>query len=573
MTIIAKFRAKSMNPAPAMPAIRTVKNRHVYIALVGIWVLLAGTSPSVLAQDTVITVRVTYVAGQNVYLDVGRDQGVMPGDTLRLYREGALVGEMTVVSSIADRSVTTFAGEPFPVTRGGTFQLRATVLPPEESAVPDPENPVEPQPEPEVLVEQQPEPDGAAPSRERARVRRRAGPKVSGRVMLSLNALQSQTSWAGVASGSVKRTFLTPSMNLQLNVRDLPSGMRFRTRLRTDYRYTTSRSIEPTLSVRAYEVLVEKDFDQFAVQAGRFSNRYASYGGYWDGLLVHYGNRRSGVGTALGFMPDRSNEGFTSEMPRYGGFAHFEVGDRSGLRYGANLSFNEIRPTNDLLNHRFAGLSHDLRWQTLALRNDVQLDRDPETGDWVASRLQVRASYELARGLRLHGRYAIRRPYSIYRVQRVISYRRDQANAGVSVYTRGITVGGNVAFNFFEDEFQGRIDDGRTLSGYAQVPQVGLGGLSFMTTASYWQAGEDDEGSSFFFTTGVSRYLGQARVRVQYQFYRTVTLADPFVTHSGTLYAVVPLGRGFYTSSNVRLQRSTALRSVALYTSLWYTFR
>lgn len=554
----------STSPTPAMHVIRRVKRiKYIYIATMAVALTWASVGPAAYAQEAWVTVRVTYVAGQNVYLDAGRDQGIQPGDTVEVYRDGASIGRLAVVSSISDRSVMTFAGAPFPVTRGTAFQVRVQALPGEEAAPP-------PDAAPEPAAVAPPGQEEAYRSGEAETVRRkvRAGPRVSGRVMLSLNALQSNTKWAA-ASSVTKRTFVTPSMNLYLTVRDLPHGMRLRTRLRTDYRYSASRAIAPTLSVRAYEVLLEKDFETFSIQAGRFTNRYASYSGYWDGALLHYGGKHAGIGTAIGFMPERSNEGFSAAMPRYAGFAHLDVGDRARLRYAANLSFNEIRPTNELLTHRFAGLSQTLQWGTFSLRNDLQLDQDPETRRWIASRLQLRGSVEATRGVRVHGRYTIRRPYSIYRLQNVLSYRRDQATAGLSLYVGGVTVGATVAFNFIEDALNGRLDDGRTVGGYLQLPKTGVLDLRFAATASYWQ---DDNGSSFFLNTGVSRHLGRVQTRLQYQYYRTVTFADPLLTHALALNASVPLGRGFYASSNARLQRSAFLRSVAFYTSLWYSF-
>lgn len=535
------------------------------IATMAALLALASGGAAAYAQEGGVTVRVTYVAGQNVYLDAGRDQRILPGDTLAVYRDGALAGRLVVVSSISDRSVATFADTPFPMTRGMELQVRAPVPPGEETPAPPPDA----EPDPAVVPPAEQAADPYAASRTTPQRRARTGPRVDGRMMVSLNTLQSDTRWTTVPSGATKRTFATPSLNLNLTVRDLPHGLRLRTRLRTDYRYSSHRSIDPAWSVRAYEMLLERDFSDFSVQAGRFSNRYASYGGYWDGALVQYGARRAGVGTALGFMPDRSNEGFSTDMPRYAGFAHVEFGNRARWQYAVRLSLDEIRPVDPLLTHRFGGLSHSLRWRGVSLRNDVQLDRDPETGRWIASRFQVRGSISPARGVTLHGRYTVRQPYSIYRVQRVISYRRDQAHAGASFQFGGGLVGADVAFNYVEDAVEGRRADGRTVSGYFQLSRTRLLALSLAATASYWQA---DDGSSFFLNTGVSRSLGRANARLQYQFYRTVTVADPLLTHAVVAHAAVPLGRRFSGSSQVRLQRSATLRSVAFYLSLSYTF-
>lgn len=518
------------------------------------------------AQDALVPARVTYLAGQNVYLDAGRDAGIMPDDTLAVYRDSALIGRLVVVSSIADRSVVTFAGEAFPVTLGTTLQLRPSALPlPGE---PEPESdPVDPVLE---IIEAEPVyPHQGTP--ESVTERPRTKTRVAGRVMLSMNALQSTTQWQVNGGGEAQRIFLTPSLNVHLTVSDLPQNLRLRTRLRGDYRYSSGRPIDPAFSLRAYEILLEKDFSDFSMQAGRFSNRYATGDGYWDGVLVHVGDRKMGIGTAVGFMPDRSNEGFSAEMPRYGGFAHAEVGDRSSVSYEAEVAYNEIRPTNNLLNHRFASLSHRLYWQGITLRNDVQLDRDPLSGSWVASRLTVRGVWVPATGVTMHGRYRIRQPYSIYRTQAILSFRRDQVGAGASLQLGPAFIGGDAAFNYVEDVQTGRKRDGQTVSGYVQVPRTGVWDLGLSTNGSHWS---DDDGSSFFLTTGLTRAFGTARLRLHYQFYRTATanLTDPLVTNAVALHTTLPLGHGLYTSSQVRFQQSSTLSSASLYTSLWLAF-
>ncbi|HMB92090.1 MAG TPA: hypothetical protein VKP65_14655 [Rhodothermales bacterium] len=543
-----------------------VRTLFVPILLLG---LLMGLAADVQAQDALVPARVTYLAGQNLYLDAGRDVGVMPDDTLSVYRDGALIGRLVVVSSISDRSVVTFSGEPFPVTLGTTLQLRTpgTPVPPELEAEPIPElEPVEEQP---AVVEEEPVSPHEEPKPTRSS--RAEKTRVAGRVMLSMNALQSSTQWQTNGGGSSQRTFVTPSLNLHLTISDLPQDLRVRTRLRGDYRYSSGRPIDPAFSFRAYELVVEKAFTGFDVQAGRFSNRYATGDGYWDGVLIHVGDRKTGIGTALGFMPDRSNEGFSAEMPRYGGFAHIEVGDRSSVTYEVEAAYNEIRPTNDLLNHRFASLSHRVRWQGLSLRNDVQVDRNPISSEWVASRITVRGAWVPATGITLHGRYRVRQPYSIYRTQSILSFRRDQIGAGTSLRLGPVVLGGDAAVNFVEDNRSGRERDGQTVSGYLQVPRTGVLDLGFSSNSSYWS---DDDGSSFFLTTGLTRSFGDARLRVQYQFYRTATanLPDPLVSNTVALHATLPLGGGLYTSSQVRLQRSSTLSSASLYTSLWLSF-
>ena len=70
------------------------------------------------AQETRIEVQVTYIAGQDIYLDAGQDQGIQTGDTLAVYRDEVFRGQFVVQRSTATRSVVGFAAAPFPVTLG-----------------------------------------------------------------------------------------------------------------------------------------------------------------------------------------------------------------------------------------------------------------------------------------------------------------------------------------------------------------------------------------------------------------------------------------------------------------------
>lgn len=85
--------------------------------------LAAGCSlpPAVaLAQQERLSVIVEYVAGANLYLDAGADDGIRANDTLQVYSgtESVPLGDFVVISSSSDRAVVTFADRPFSVTRG-----------------------------------------------------------------------------------------------------------------------------------------------------------------------------------------------------------------------------------------------------------------------------------------------------------------------------------------------------------------------------------------------------------------------------------------------------------------------
>ena len=78
------------------------------------------------AQQTVIEAQVEQIAGSDIYLNAGTDRGVGPGAVLVVLGADGEdeAGRLRVIESTSSRSVTTFVGTPFPITRGATLRLR-----------------------------------------------------------------------------------------------------------------------------------------------------------------------------------------------------------------------------------------------------------------------------------------------------------------------------------------------------------------------------------------------------------------------------------------------------------------
>ncbi|NNF58113.1 MAG: hypothetical protein HKN04_07705, partial [Rhodothermaceae bacterium] len=111
--------------------------------LVPLLVALLGLP--VLAQDgSRIEARVTFIAGQNLYLEAGRDAGLAANDTLRAFRADQLLGMLAVISTTDERAVVTFVGDLFPVTLGDVLTLERAVRPPEPEPSVTPAQPTPP---------------------------------------------------------------------------------------------------------------------------------------------------------------------------------------------------------------------------------------------------------------------------------------------------------------------------------------------------------------------------------------------------------------------------------------------
>lgn len=531
---------------------RPLGGRRLALLTVGLTTLAAA--PTAGAQEYGVDAIVVQIAGANLYLDVGVEQGVAANDTLRVYRsaDGEYLGTFRVVTSLQNRSVVEFVGEPFPVTRGSVLYLFLG-----------------------------PDPAGARgrpaerrdPARERASRRRGLSPQLHGRLSIEGNAFESKTLWQSNQPEEVTRRFATSSIGLRAVMSHLPGGITVSTNLRGSYRYSSSGIVQPERQVRAYQASVARSSSALHIEVGRFNSRYETYSGYWDGILVHVGGEGLGVGVAAGFEPEQANEEFTSTLPKYSAFVTYR--HRAGaVRFDTDVSAHQVRPRNGLFDHTFLGWSQRLRIRRFQLSHDVQVDRHPQTDKWVVTRLHVRTSLPLVGGLSVHGRLAVRQPYSLWSTQDVIALRRDQATVGLSYWGPG----GSLNLDVTANRFDLQRDLSYTYASSFNITRTPVLGFGLSGAASYWR---QDATRSLYLTSGVNRAFGRLQTRASYQLYRTESTTDNVLTGSATnrfqTHAVhfslsLPLARRVYSTAQARSQWGENLVTTSLYMSLWTSF-
>ncbi len=506
------------------------------------------------AQDTPFEAQVEQIAGSDIYLGAGTDAGVMPGSILVvLGREGdGEAGRLRVIEATTKRSITTFAGSPFPVTRGSTLRLRV-----EASA----DGPPPPAPVTAGVAA------AAAPApRTTARSVRSTGPRVSGSLGLSFDARETMTSWDEYDLEEVERRFSTPTLALRFAAAELPGGIDFRTNLRASYRSSTDDIVQPDDFLRVYSLELRKDFGSVQASLGRIYNPYEPMSGYFDGAYLHVGGREGfGVGAAAGLRPNRENGGIRDSIPRYSVFANYS--DRAGpLRYDAALSFTQEMPRADLLsNHSYAGLTQTLRVGAVRLRHSMAVDRDPTDESWKVSRLLLGASVPVTGGLAVHARYSLRQPYRVEQIM-PITYRRDRGNLGLTYAFSGSMVGADVTANDVPDD---GIGTSWTYSGWFHVSETSLWKLGFTGNVSY----RDRDGETLIYAVpGLTRSFGPTRARLTYTYYRSEEPAAAFTTHAGDLALDFPLARRLRGTLAAQVQRGPQLSANAVYVSVWWAF-
>lgn len=511
-----------------------------------------GETPVADAALPRVPALVEQIAGATLYLDAGTDVGIGTGDTVTVARDslGSAVGSLVVVRSTGSRSVLTFADDPFPLTRGQTLFVTPLRVAVDQAERAGPES-VATRPE-----RGEREASGSQSSG--------TGPVARGRISLDLDATRSSARYGSEDDQAVDRVFATPSLRFRTRVTNLPGDLQLNANTRLAYRYTDSPFPSTPTSVRVYELSVAKSFRNAPLEfrAGRFYNPYESYSGYWDGLLARVGTRTAGVGVALGFQPNRWNQGVSTDLPKLSVFGDARL--RSGrTRYEIDVSAHRVQPNNGLFRHTFFGLSQHLRVGAVRLSQNLQVDENPIEGGWDVTRLQLNAGVDVHEKVHVRANISRHRPYRLWDTLTVISYPRDQAGAGLTVRAAGGTVGADVAVNRDLDE-----QIGHSYSSFFRFPR-GPFGFGFNGSARYW----DGAGYRVLsLSPGLSRSFGAARAQLSYRFYRSEYEEREFLTHTVEGGLSLFVGRGLRYSIRASSQWSADLFSNRVYTGLSKNF-
>ena len=509
------------------------------------------------AQERRVAVRVEAVAGENAYLDAGAERGIAAGDTLAAYRDDRLAGRLRVLSTTAARSVVTFVGEAFPITRGERFEVILTAPPP-ATEEPAPDTAAVPLPERRSIFEQPAPPLPSASRRDPVRL--------TGRFQAGTTILWSST--AMLDGGTARtRTFATPFVALRGRVTGLPGDVRLNINGRVSYRFRSDGDFAEPTDLRLYQASAEKEVGLVRVEAGRLYNEYDRYSGYLDGVIVHVGSATAGGGVTAGVEPDRANAGFSSDLPKYTAFGHVRLSPKP-LRIELRAVAGQVLPQNAALEARtFFGLTHCTAGDGFSVSTDVLVDRDPATGDLAFSRLLARGSVEVTDGLRLRARFQQRRPYILFGHLQVLRDLSERVGGGLSYRLPGRALGGTVVRADLSSASAGDLPASLTYSGGLFVPRLPVGDLGLNAYASVWTR---DDRRSVYASAALSRSFGRVYGSLGYRYQQTPLLAESLVTHGIEGSLQVPLMDGVSATVQGSAQVGETLSNARLYTGLWW---
>lgn len=532
-------------------------------------------------RDSLLTVRVDYVAGSSLYITAGTTQGISVGDTLRVLAASGQreLGRVVVLSSTLKRAVVTFAGHPFAVTRGDTWRVRArggsslagraasagSASGAQAPALAGTGSSVAAAPDTTATVATSAAAAGGASGGAEAQTltaaRPSLPPRVDGRLSLDLDASQTASQWGGAAS-TLGET--TPTLRLWAVASRLPAGLQLNLNMRAAYRYATGFTFNTPQSVQVYQASVLKTFQALPLQLelGRFYGPYDAFSGYWDGARFRLGGKSFGIGAAVGYEPQLANEGFSNRVSKISGFLDVHQSAAS-LRYDAVLSAHQRRVQGDSATYRFLGLSQSLQLASFRVFERLRVDADPATGGWNVSQLQLGGSAGLVGGLRLNVDYDHQRPAPIWAATDIFGVARDRLGGGLSLYGAP----GGVSVQLSSIRTQGWAS-GMSYSSSFEINRTPLAGVGINGSASYWLQGAT---RTLYLAPGLSREFGRVRASLGYHMYR----AEPgsLTRMDGVeLGVTLPMRRSIWAMIRVSRDWGAQLTTSRLYLSLWTSF-
>jgi hypothetical protein len=227
----------------------------------------------------------------------------------------------------------------------------------------------------------------------------------------------------------------------------------------------------------------------------------------------------------------------------------------TGWRWSADVSVHRVSETGLLPRHTFAGLSQTLSVGSFRLAQDLQVDRDPGTGGWKASRLGARGSLSLSE-IDLRVGFLRRESYRDWWEGAVFAPREERLSAGVTVQAAGGYLSADVSRSM---DSSGEPAMGYTAS--AAIPGVLPGGGELEGSGSYWSG---VHGRAWSAAPSIAFGGSGSQLRLGYRAYGSDFLGRSILTHAGELSGDLPLGQGRRAALRLTVPLGGSLSSEAL---------
>ena len=498
------------------------------------------------SQEISVTTEVTYLAGPNTYVNIGRDEGLNPGDTLSVSRSDISLGIWLTISASSTRAV-------IKSTDGVTVEVGdVLVISFRPRSEPEQRNTTVVERDSSTVSIMQISSEQTRPSRVKNR------PAVRGRVSSNVSGSFSETTSILDPGQQTHRTSVIPSLSLNLRTVNI-DGVDASLNARVSHRYSDPSPFDNPTTVRLYSATLTKSLPHgMSVLGGRFANRDGPFPNYWDGISLSTGTSFYNFGVAAGFQPDRFNEGFVSSLPKYSLFAGTST-TMGRTTYDAKVSFTDVRATDSESHHIFAGIKHRLALGRSRVESEFQVNRDPLDREWKVVRFGMATSLFFLDRNMVKLDYDQRKSFSVWsttglpeanRVRLLFSYAYSGSARTFRLSTSRNKYGQQSSINSYMGSFSLR-----------KLPYD----LSFSTYGTYWHR-TDLRGYSY--SASLSHSLTRGTIGLRYRVAGSDLASRTLINHSIAPSWSYRFGRSVVWTSQLSMLSGDALSNYSFFTSL-----
>ena len=447
----------------------SISVKPLYLLLF-ISLILTSTNQALFAQnvvkdETMLQSKVLYFNGNQVYINSGTSHLIATGDTLWIEAQETQRIAYLVIQASAKRSLIQPISESLNLTIGN--DIRIYLVPKINS---------------EIKKEERQKRTSLfdLPENKSSTFSKSTSPIISGRYLFGLNSFGSRTQWNEHIKDAVYRFSVEPSASYVLRASRLPGNWDVSINSRLDYRYNSRTSLTPATQLRLYEFQAEKKFRSvpLRLQIGRFYNRYDSFSGFWDGVLLETGNSFYGAGLIAGSEPVRSSEFSSVSQPKVSAFTHLNW-NIGAFKSNSELSLTQVKSSFGPV-HRYAGFQQYFNWNKTRVSVSGQIDKNTVGSNWRFSNFSTTIRQTIFTKIDISARYSRREPFRVWQPI-VFGTVNEQIGAGFTVRHTGFYWGNDIYLMYLAGN-----NTAKSINSWAQLPNKTPWNLDFQLSNQLW---------------------------------------------------------------------------------------
>lgn len=519
----------------------------IRLGFIGLIIFFNSISSYAQKSDSVLTLnaKIAYLSNSQLYITAGTEAGIFTNDTVFVSVQTKAQSAYKVISSSSKTALLQALETPLMVTIGQEIRISF-------------ERQNEKKEENKEIEERK----SILGTRQKTKVKADEA-QISGRYFLGFNGFASRSLWNEHIKEAFYRFSAEPQVGYVLRASNLKGGIEVNLNSRIDYRYYSKSTIDQPLQLRFYDFNVRKEFRKVGIllEAGRFNNDFDSFSGFWDGMLVRFGNQKSGVGIIAGSEPIRSSELTSINQPKLSSFVYhrFSIGAFSS---SSEISLTQLNPESGFL-HRFLGINQRLRLGKFSINANAQLDQSLESKTWKSSFLSIQARQRFENSTSFYISYVRREPYQIWLSQPFGSV-NERIGGGFSMNFTSFHFGNEFNYNQIE-----AANSAWSYSNWMLWSKLTRFELDYQISTQFWQGYKSFAISS---VSQFSKYLASNLIIAGYQF--NYSNFYDSISHTHGLFAQYQhtLSKKSQLSARFSIDAGLLLIRTGFYVSYWRTF-